>query len=95
MIYVDNQKAWVGHALMSHLFAIPFNDAKLHAFAARVGLKREWFQDKARTPHYDISQSKRMQAIILGARSVTVRTGAKLRLECKKKCRQEATGGTE
>lgn len=26
---------------------------ELHQFAKRVGLKREWFQDK-RVPHYDV-----------------------------------------
>lgn len=26
----------------------------LHEFASKIGLKREWFQDKPGRPHYDI-----------------------------------------
>jgi Protein of unknown function (DUF4031) len=39
----------------------------LHAMAARIGLKREWFQDKPKHPHYDLTPSKRAEAINLGA----------------------------
>ena len=35
-----------------HLMA-PSLDA-LHEVAASIGLKREWFQDHARHPHYDV-----------------------------------------
>jgi len=28
---------------------------ELHDFAQRIGLKREWFQDKPRSPHYDMT----------------------------------------
>ena len=40
--------------------------AELHSFAACLGLKRIWFQDK-RIPHYDLTVSKRREAIKLGA----------------------------
>jgi len=33
---------------------------ELHFFAAQVGLRREWFQDHPRHPHYDLT-SKRMR----------------------------------
>lgn len=39
---------------------------ELHAMAARIGLKREWFQDKMR-PHYDLTPSRRAAAIEAGA----------------------------
>lgn len=39
----------------------------LHAFAHKLGLKREWFQDKPKAPHYDLVPSKRAEAIKLGA----------------------------
>lgn len=48
---------------------------ELHAFAARLGLKREWFQcrPKASAAHYDITPPKRALAIQLGAIAVTSR----------------------
>lgn len=39
----------------------------LHAFAHKLGLKREWFQDKPKAPHYDLVPSKRAESIKLGA----------------------------
>jgi hypothetical protein len=47
------------------MFADSLDD--LHAFAKRLGLKREWFQAKPRFPHYDLTPSKRPQAVRLGA----------------------------
>lgn len=40
---------------------------ELHAFAARLGLKRTWFQDRRGFPHYDLTPSKRLRAVALGA----------------------------
>ena len=40
----------------------------LHAMAAKIGLKREWFQDKGRFPHYDLTPNKRAAAVRAGAR---------------------------
>src|SRR4051812_48381894 len=45
--------------------------AELHAFAKTIGLKRSWFQNKPRHPHYDLSSGKRRQAILAGAQAVT------------------------
>ena len=45
-------------------------ESELHAFAARLGLRREWFQRKARAPwqdHYDVTEGMRHKAINLGA----------------------------
>lgn len=39
---------------------------ELHAFAARIGLKREWFQTDLE-PHYDLTASKRKLAVQRGA----------------------------
>lgn len=44
---------------------------ELHAFAAALGLKRTWFQNKPGHPHYDISQNMRRLAIRKGAQPVT------------------------
>ena len=51
-----------GHLLTSDL-------AELHAFAANIGLKRRWFQDKT-FPHYDLTKSRRAAALRTGATSI-------------------------
>jgi hypothetical protein len=52
-----------------HLFAD--TDDELHAFAARLGLKRSYAQSMnhvyQRFHHYDLTPNKRMQAVRLGA----------------------------
>lgn len=40
--------------------------SELHALAAKIGLRREWFQD-GQHPHYDLVPSKRALAIEVGA----------------------------
>lgn len=67
MIYVDKAIfPWRGK-MWCHLFADA--DAELHAFALSLGLKRAWFQEppKASWKHYDITASKRVAAVALGA----------------------------
>lgn len=51
------------------------DEDELHAFAARLGLKREWAQlrPKASAAHYDLTPSRRALAIKLGAVEVTSR----------------------
>lgn len=51
-----------------HLFADTLSE--LHTFAARLGLKRTWFQHHAGhrgLPHYDLNESMRRKAITAGA----------------------------
>jgi hypothetical protein len=85
-VYVDNfaMPARVGviNSQWSHLIAD--SREELHAFAERLGLRREWFQDPvvngkprakpgcraAENWHYDVTASKRAQAILLGAQAV-------------------------
>ena len=72
-VYVDDMRmpAQVGsiNARWSHLTAD--TRAELHAFAARLGLRRSWFQDKPRGLwHYDVTDSKRALAIKLGAEQI-------------------------
>ena len=41
---------------------------ELHAFAQRLQLKREWFQNKPRHPHYDLTTARaKSRAIAQGA----------------------------
>lgn len=45
---------------------------ELHAMAARIGLKRAWFQHhNPAFPHYDLTASKRAQALKAGAEAVS------------------------
>lgn len=64
-VYVDALREWGWkYGASSHLYADTLEE--LHAFAARLGLKRAWFQDGKR-PHYDLTAAKRTMAIRLGA----------------------------
>ena len=49
-----------------HLFATTAGGRELHAFARRLGLRREWFQGN----HYDLTPTKREHALRLGAVSL-------------------------
>lgn len=53
---------------MSHMIA--YSDDELHDMAARIGLRREWFQ----SDHYDVSMTCRARAIKLGAVPIALRT---------------------
>jgi hypothetical protein len=48
-----------------HLIADSLNE--LHEFALKLGLKKEWFQDHKKHPHYDLTEGMRKKAIQLGA----------------------------
>lgn len=40
---------------------------ELHLFASNLGLKRSWFQNNPRLPHYDLTAGVRKRAVALGA----------------------------
>lgn len=65
-----------------HMMADSFDE--LHAFAARLGLKRAWFQGD----HYDLTPGRRLKAVELGAQQVTGRELVELRR------RHRSTGGS-
>lgn len=52
---------------------------ELHEFAARLGLRREWFQEHRLAPHYDLTIKLRARAIERGAIEVSAREQAKRR----------------
>ncbi len=58
---------------MSHLIAD--SEAELHAVAARIGMKREWFQGD----HYDVPLTRRDMAIEAGAIPVSYRQAGAMR----------------
>lgn len=71
-VYVDQlfttprSRRW-RHDSACHLMADTL--AELHAFAARIGLKRCWFQGD----HYDLTEGRRAAAVQAGAVEVTAR----------------------
>jgi tRNA isopentenyl-2-thiomethyl-A-37 hydroxylase MiaE len=71
-VYVDalrrtsRTRAWP-FVTAAHMMADTVEE--LHEFAARIGLKREWFQPRS-SPHYDLTASRHAQALALGARLV-------------------------
>lgn len=78
-VYVDETRDWtrlakmrgLRHTHWCHMTAD--TEEELHAFAARLGLKRSWFQKKSERDyrwHYDIVPSKRAQAVRLGAQEI-------------------------
>ena len=78
-VYVDEILDWtliaqargLRHTHWCHLTAD--TEEELHAFAARLGLRRSWYQRKGPNDvgwHYDVTPNKRAQAVRLGAREV-------------------------
>ena len=77
-VYVDQCiHPWRGRK-WAHMYADTLDE--LHAMATRVGLRRAWFQDDWRLPHYDVVIGKRALAIHYGAVAVEQRfTGERVR----------------
>lgn len=82
-VYVDDwrQPATVGpvEGRWSHLLAD--TEEELHAFAARLGLRRAWFQRSRRHPafdHYDVTDDLRREAISLGAAAISWRQAGRM-----------------
>ena len=79
-VYVDDARIrWRGRQ-WSHLVADSADE--LHAAAERLGLRREWAQDKGRTLHYDVPETLRVLAIERGiAESISWRELARRRID--------------
>lgn len=74
-IYVDKLEHWGwklrGHIVPScHMFTDSADLEELHLFAESVGMKRAWFQPHRVAPHYDLTKSRRDEAVRLGALEV-------------------------
>jgi hypothetical protein len=63
---------------------------ELHAFAKKLGLRREWFQGRASWPHYDLTPSKRAKALALGAIEVSAIEEAGARMAVKRRLVDQA-----
>jgi hypothetical protein len=71
-VYVDDMYRYpmgqFGRMKMSHMIAD--TEEELHAMADAIGIARRWYQGD----HYDISYSKRNEAVNRGAVPVAMRT---------------------
>lgn len=83
--YVDELVAWAHarHRCFKNGSAHLTSDdvAEPHAFAARLGLKRAWFQSRSIVPHYGLSPAKRELAVRHGAVVMEAREQARRRRE--------------
>lgn len=64
-VYIDAEGIRWRNRLWCHLVADSLKE--LHDFARRIGLKRQWFQDRGFYPHYDVTIAIREKALRLGA----------------------------
>ena len=92
-VMVDELQRWgAGHGPFhgrpsSHLTvngSSPAHLDELHRVAEAAGLKREWFQGEAGTPHYDLLERPRAKALAAGAVFVPAREQAMARLAARK-----------
>lgn len=67
-VYVDTLIDW-GWKLGPSCHMIADTESELHEMAAKIGMKRSWFQNKNKhsLPHYDLVASRRKAAISQGA----------------------------
>lgn len=72
----DDPTAWGRWTGGGHMQADTLGE--LHEFAARIGLRRAWFQTRPGRPdkdHYDLTRARRDRAILLGAIPEAVEDG--------------------
>jgi hypothetical protein len=93
-VYVDHAFAvgdWGRWRGGGHLQADTLEE--LHAFAAGMGLRREWFQSKPGRPendHYDLTEAGRVLALELGAIAEDRRSGTRRRQAIRRARRLQA-----
>lgn len=64
-VYVDDELIpWRGNH-WCHMVADTLPE--LHAFASRLGLRKDWFQATSAYPHYDVTVRVRDRALTMGA----------------------------
>ncbi|HEX3977781.1 MAG TPA: DUF4031 domain-containing protein [Solirubrobacteraceae bacterium] len=94
-VYVDHAFAygeWGRWSGGGHLQADSAEE--LHAFAQRLGMRREWFQSKPQRPendHYDLTEAGRVLALQLGAIAEDRRAGTRRRQAIRRARRAAVT----
>jgi hypothetical protein len=68
-VYVDDLMTCIPHSNWRwtescHLIADSVEE--LHEFAKGIGMKRAWFQNNSRLPHYDLNKNRRAIAVKMG-----------------------------
>lgn len=64
---------------------------ELHVFAARIGMRRSWFQNRPSLPHYDLTPNKRLAALLHGAQEVDLGYWLRQRREAPDATNNEAS----
>lgn len=71
MVYVDNMAVKFGNMVMCHMVADTTEE--LLTMADKIGVNRKWIQDEGTyLEHFDISVSKKKEAIKYGAIEITM-----------------------
>ena len=78
-VYVDDMNASFGRMIMCHMIAD--TEDELHAMADKIGVARKWYQKD----HYDISLSKRAEAVRLGAVEITFRDAGLMMMDRRRR----------
>lgn len=76
-VYVDSLRTVLADnprwpwPMSCHLYADSLEE--LHSFASKLQMRRSWFQNHDRLPHYDLTPARRAKAVRVGAIEVTGR----------------------
>lgn len=100
MVYVDSITAYPAEMVKGaarkhgvrwcHMWASDAESLEeLHRIAAAIGMRRDWFQDRAGFPHYDLVPQIRADALEAGAVEMELKTWIE-GLRPKKKTRENA-----
>ena len=85
-VFVDNAFTSARGNVWCHMASDDADLAELHQMAKAIGLRRDWLHDGS-IPHYDLTPSKRLMAIKLGAVPIDttdmVRLMQAYRIKCK------------
>lgn len=71
-VYVDNAGILYKGKRRHHMAADSLEE--LHTFCQSIDVKRCWFHNSKRHPHYDVTDEQRQRAIEAGAEAVDART---------------------
>lgn len=88
-VYVDPIVNYGRKGSWCHMATDNLDDqTELHELAAKIGLRRDWYQPSKAHPHYDLTPIKRSWAVRLGAVEVTA---VELAKRCSRLLRELAT----